>query len=119
MPPLTTCTYVKEHSRVDRLRPAPRGCLSNRELVAQRLKELRNGQGVPETLTVEWRGKPTHVEVIDMPVEVLRYNPGTHRIRAQRAYDPARDRTLAEDPWSPESQDYLHSLLKARLLTPQ
>ncbi|WP_326634656.1 transcriptional regulator [Nonomuraea fuscirosea] len=91
----------------------PREAAGNRELVAQRLKELRNGQGVPETLTVEWRGKPTHVEVIDMPVEVLRYNPGTHRIRAQRAYDPARDRTLAEDPWSPESQDYLHSLLKA------
>ncbi|MFB4271208.1 transcriptional regulator [Nonomuraea sp. GTA35] len=91
----------------------PREAAGNRELVAQRLKELRTGSGVPETLTVEWRGKPTHVEVIDMPVEVLRYNPGTHRIRAQRAYDPARDRALDEDPWSPESQDYLHSLLKA------
>ncbi|MEV4391213.1 transcriptional regulator [Nonomuraea sp. NPDC049607] len=91
----------------------PREAADNRELVAQRLKELRNGSGVPETLTVEWRGKPIHVEVIDMPVEVLRYNPGTHRIRAQRAYDPARDRALDEDPWSPESQEYLHSLLKA------
>ncbi|MER5352064.1 transcriptional regulator [Kitasatospora sp. NPDC002551] len=91
----------------------PHEAAGNRELVAHRLKELRNGNGVPETLTVEWRGKPAHVEVIDMPVEVLRYNPGTHRIRAQRAYDPARDRSLSEDPWSPESQDYLHHLLKA------
>ncbi|MEV0752353.1 transcriptional regulator [Streptosporangium sp. NPDC050280] len=91
----------------------PREAADNRRLVAQRLKELRNGSGVPETLTVEWREKLTHVEVIDMPVEVLRYNPGTHRIRAQRAYDPARDRALDEDPWSPESQDYLHFLLKA------
>ncbi|MFF4383644.1 transcriptional regulator [Kitasatospora sp. NPDC001547] len=91
----------------------PHEAAGNRELVAHRLKELRNGNGVPETLTVEWRGKPAHIEVIDMPVEVLRYNPGTHRIRAQRAYDPARDRALTEDPWSPESQDYLHHLLKA------
>lgn len=91
----------------------PREAAANRELVAQRLKELRNGSGVPETLTVEWRGKLIHVEVIDMPVEVLSYNPGTHRVRAQRAYDPVRDRVLTEDPWSPESQDYLHFLLKA------
>ncbi|MFC5182267.1 ParB N-terminal domain-containing protein [Actinomadura harenae] len=91
----------------------PREAAGNRELVAQRLKELRDGSGVPETLTIEWRGKPTHVEVIDMPVETLRYNPGTHRIRAQRAYDPARDRVLEKDPWSEESQDYLHYLLKA------
>ncbi|MFD0904578.1 ParB N-terminal domain-containing protein [Actinomadura sediminis] len=91
----------------------PREATANRKLVAERLNELHNGSGVPETLTVEWRGKPTHVEVIDMPVEVLRYNPGTHRIRAQRAYDPARDKVLEEDPWSPESQDYLHYLLKA------
>lgn len=91
----------------------PREAAGNRELVAQRLKELRNGSGIAETLTVEWRGKPTHVEVIDMPVEVLHYNPGTHRIRAQRAYDPVRDRALDEDPWSPESQGYLHYLLKA------
>lgn len=91
----------------------PREAAGNRELVAQRLKELRDGSGIPETLTVEWRGKPTYVEVIDMPVDVLRYNPGTHRVRAQRAYDPARDRALDEDPWSPESQDYLHYLLKA------
>lgn len=91
----------------------PREAASNRELVEQRLKELRNGSGVPETLTVEWRGKLTHVEVIDMPVEALRYNPGTHRIRSQRAFDPIRDQALTDDPWSPESQDYLHFLLKA------
>ncbi|MFB6889242.1 transcriptional regulator [Kitasatospora sp. NPDC056327] len=91
----------------------PHEAAGNRELVAHRLKELRNGNGVPETLTVEWRGKPIHIEVIDMPVEVLRYNPGTHRIRAQRAYDQVRDGLLTDDPWSPASQEYLHHLLKA------
>ncbi|MFD1833147.1 ParB N-terminal domain-containing protein [Streptomyces desertarenae] len=85
----------------------------NRVLVEQRLEEVRKGQGVPETLTVEFRGQPRHVEVIDMPVSRLFYNPGTHRIRAQRSHDPERDLALQKDPWSDESQDYLHYLLKA------
>ncbi|TKA00174.1 ParB N-terminal domain-containing protein [Actinacidiphila oryziradicis] len=85
----------------------------NRALVEQRLKEVAGSAGVRETLTIEWRGQPKHVEVIDMPVDVLYYNPGTHRIRAQRSHDPAQDGLLDENPWSPESQDYLHHLLKA------
>lgn len=84
----------------------------NRALVEERLKEAREAGGVKETLTVEWRGQPLHVEVIDMPVKDLAYNPGTHRIRAQRSHDPARDRALEADPWSDESQEYLHSLLQ-------
>jgi hypothetical protein len=83
----------------------------NRVLVEQRLKEVNDGGGVPETLTIEFRGQPRHVEVIDMPVSQLFYNPGTHRIRAQRSYDPSRDLILGKDPWSDESQDYLHYLL--------
>lgn len=85
----------------------------NQLLVEQRLKEARQVGGVLETVTVEWRGKPLHVEVIDMPVASLYYNPKTHRIRAQRSHDPARDHGLNQDPWSAESQDYLDFLLKA------
>ncbi|MGW8728339.1 transcriptional regulator [Streptomyces sp. NPDC055808] len=85
----------------------------NQELVRRRLAEATGMAGARETLTVEWRGGPLHVEVIDMPVASLYYNPGTHRVRAQRSFDPARDRQLDADPWSPVSQEYLHYLLKA------
>lgn len=85
----------------------------NEELVEQRLKELAADSSLQETLTVEWRTKPLVVQVIDMPVESLYYNPGTHRIRAQRSFDPARDRLLDENPWTEESQDYLRHLLQA------
>lgn len=85
----------------------------NRSLVEQRLREVHSSAGVRETLTVEWRGQPLHVEVIDVPVDALFYNPSTHRIRAQRSHDPARDRALEKDAWTAESQDYLHHLLQA------
>ncbi|MFI0979633.1 transcriptional regulator [Streptomyces sp. NPDC021093] len=85
----------------------------NQALVEKRLKEVHEGQGVAETLTVEFRGQPRHIEVIDMPVNQLFYNPGTHRIRAQRSHDPVSDKALDEDPWSEKSQEYLHHLLTA------
>lgn len=85
----------------------------NRTLIEQRLREIESGNGVRETLTVEWRTQPLHVEVIDMPVDTLYYNPGTHRIRAQRSHDPDSDQLLDEDPWAPKSQDYLQYLLMA------
>nr|WSZ96179.1 transcriptional regulator [Streptomyces sp. NBC_00857] len=85
----------------------------NQKQVEQRLKELVADSSVQETLTVEWRTKPLVVQVIDMPLESLYYNPGTHRIRAQRSFDPAKDRLLEEDPWTDESQDYLEYLLQA------
>ncbi|MBC3842199.1 transcriptional regulator [Streptacidiphilus sp. 4-A2] len=78
------------------------------------MKELRENNGVAETLTVEWNDAPLHVEVIDMPLDALFYNPGTHRIRAQRSLDPGRDTGLTADPWSPASQDYLQHLLTIR-----
>ncbi|MFD3474174.1 transcriptional regulator [Streptomyces sp. NPDC058695] len=86
----------------------------NREIVEQRLKEAAVGDGPRETLTVEWRTKPQVVEVIDMPVDSLYFNPATHRIRAQRSYKPEEDSRLDENPWSPESQDYLMYLLQAK-----
>ncbi|MGY1947779.1 ParB N-terminal domain-containing protein [Nocardia asiatica] len=92
----------------------PPDTASTRLLVEERLKEQRENIGVAETLTVEWRGRPLHVQVIDMPLDALYYNPGTHRIRAQRSLDPRRDAELAADPWCPEGQDYLRYLLTIR-----
>lgn len=86
---------------------------ANRVLVEQRLAEVRDGRGVPETLKIEFRGQPSIIEVIDMPVAQLFYNPGTHRIRAQRSHNPEKDKVLEADPWGEESQDYLHHLLRA------
>ena len=53
-----------------------------------------------------------------MPVDMLYFNPDTHRIRAQRTLDPERNRALEEDPWGQESQAYLHDLLKQRPSNP-
>lgn len=85
----------------------------NRALVEQRLQDARAGDAVPETLRVEFRDRPIHVEVIDMPVDRLYYNPGTHRVGAQRDHDPQREQELRKDPWSDEGQMYLHHLLTA------
>nr|WP_203601021.1 transcriptional regulator [Streptomyces sp. SID9727] len=91
----------------------PPHATKNKDVVEQRLRDLAAGGGLQETLTIEWRTKPQVVQVIDMPVDSLYYNPGTHRIRAQRSYDARLDRRLDEDAWSDESQDYLDFLLKA------
>ncbi|MGI5166604.1 hypothetical protein ACQEU3_19845 [Spirillospora sp. CA-253888] len=82
-------------------------------LVKQLLQETREAGGVSETLTIDWRGQPLHLEVINFPISAAYYNPNTHRIRAQRGFDPARDRILEADPWAQASQDYLHYLLQA------
>ncbi|MFE4449475.1 transcriptional regulator [Streptomyces sp. NPDC056796] len=91
----------------------PPHAAENKEIVEQRLGDVAAGAGLQETLTIEWRTKPQVVQVIDMPVHSLYYNPGTHRIRAQRSFDVQQDRRLDEDPWSDESQSYLDLLLKA------
>ncbi|MFJ3794819.1 transcriptional regulator [Streptomyces sp. NPDC090088] len=85
-----------------------------RAKVEQRLEDARSGDSVPETLRVEFRGRPIHVEVIDMPVDGLYYNPATHRVSAQRAYDPAQEEALTKDHWSEAGQGYLHQLLMAK-----
>lgn len=92
----------------------PPTAAATRTQVEARLQELRENRGVAETLTVEWHSKALHVEVIDMPLAALFYNPGTHRIRAQRSLDPSRDAVLTANPWSQASQDYLEHLLKVR-----
>jgi ParB-like chromosome segregation protein Spo0J len=80
-------------------------------VVEKRLSALTSADGTIETTVVEWRGEPKAVPVITMPVNVLSYNPDTHRIRVQRTLDPVRDQALDDSPYSPGSQAYLHELL--------
>ncbi|WP_309243666.1 hypothetical protein [Streptomyces sp. CAI-85] len=83
------------------------------ELIRTKVREVRDTGGTRETVTVDWNEQQAHVEVIDLPISSLYFNPGTHRIRAQRSHDPVRDEGLDKDPWSAESQDYLRFLLQA------
>lgn len=85
-----------------------------RTMVEARLAEAHKAGGAPETVRVEWRGQPTNFEVVTVPIDVLLYNPQTHRIRAQRSHNPELDAELEKDPWSAVSQQYLHTLLKCK-----
>lgn len=87
-----------------------------RALVASRLTEaeLENG----EKVTVDYRGSQKHLYVITMPVDLLYFNPDTHRVRAQRTSDPHRDAVLTSDPWGAEGQAYLKDLLSWRPSAP-
>ncbi|MGY5127866.1 hypothetical protein [Streptomyces nigrescens] len=89
------------------------------ELIKKRLEEANGSSGPRETVTVEWNGQPLHVEVIDLPLLGLYYNPATHRIRAQRSHDPKQDKQLEANPWSQEGQDYLGFLLQAEPADPR
>jgi len=80
-------------------------------MVQDRLKEAAR-RAEAERVTVEFQGERRHLLVISMPVQLLYYNPETHRIRAQRGLDAARNRKLEEDPWSDDAQEYLGLLLK-------
>lgn len=83
-----------------------------RKVVEQRLAALESESGLQETVTVEWRGQQQKpLQVISMPIDLLYYNPNTHRIRAQRSLDAARDRDLHDDPYGSAGQAYLHKLL--------
>nr|WP_306416652.1 hypothetical protein [Streptomyces sp. alain-838] len=98
--------------------PAPPRADEFGELISKRVEEVREAGGTRETVSVELNGQPLHVEVIDLPLSSLYYNPSTHRIRAQRSHDPERDAALDKDPWSGESQDYLRFLLQASPANP-
>jgi hypothetical protein len=89
----------------------PRNAEDVRKIVEARLDVVEAERGVKDTVTIEWRGSQLTIPVISMPVDVLSYNPGTHRIRAQRSLDPARDHELDIDPYGPAAQKYLHDLL--------
>ncbi|MEC3994923.1 hypothetical protein VSR01_15870 [Actinacidiphila sp. DG2A-62] len=98
--------------------PLPPRAAEFGELIRKRLEEAKSAGGTRETVTVDWNDQPLHVEVIDLPLEGLYYNPGTHRIRAQRSHDSARDQQLERDPWNAESQGYLQYLLQAEPADP-
>ena len=89
-----------------------------RATIEDRLREVAGAGGSKETVTIDWRGQPKHVEVIDLPIDLTYYNPATHRIRAQRSHNLALEQGLESDPWSAESQDYLHFLLCANPSNP-
>ncbi|WP_243789321.1 transcriptional regulator [Saccharopolyspora gloriosae] len=97
--------------------PPPRADeISN--LIKKRLAEARESGGVRETVTVDWNQQPLHVEVLELPLSELFFNPATHRIRAQRSHDPERDKALDNDPYSESSQEYLKFLLQAEPANP-
>ncbi|MEN2420229.1 hypothetical protein AABB02_19270 [Streptomyces rimosus] len=98
--------------------PPPPRAAEFSELIKKRLEEVKSAGGTRETVTVDWNGQTLHVEVVDLPLNGLYFNPGTHRIRAQRSHEPTRDEALDRDPWSTESQDYLKFLLKAEPADP-
>ncbi|MFD4246581.1 hypothetical protein ACFWP3_34035 [Streptomyces sp. NPDC058525] len=84
-----------------------------------RLKEVKESGGTRETVTVDWNSQTAHVEVIDVPLSSLYFNPGTHRIRAQRSHDPIRDKQLDDAPWEDAGQGYLGYLLQADPANPE
>ncbi|MFB9684656.1 transcriptional regulator [Amycolatopsis plumensis] len=90
----------------------------NRAVVERRLQEVSARSGARETQSVEWRGNQVHLDVIQMTVGDLYYNPATHRVRAQRSHDPKLDQLVESDPWSTESQEYLGYLLQALPVDP-
>lgn len=98
--------------------PLPPRAAEFSELIKSRLEEVRAAGGTRETVTVDWNGQQTHVDVIDLPLNGLYLNPGTHRIRAQRSHDPARDEILEKEPYGEDGQAYLRDLLQARPTDP-
>lgn len=89
----------------------PKNAADVRRVVEERVAAISGAPGTDETATVEWRGQLKHIPVVSMPIDVLSYNPDTHRIRAQRSLDADKDRTLSADPFGPVAQAYLHDLL--------
>ncbi|ARQ72539.1 hypothetical protein [Streptomyces marincola] len=87
-----------------------------RSLVEERLKQAMAEDGAK--VTVDWRGEQKHLYVISMPVDMLYFNPDTHRIRAQRTLEPDSNRILEEEPWSEAAQEYLRRLLSCKPSNP-
>jgi hypothetical protein len=94
-------------------RNEPLAAKATEEIVNDRLKAAQADYGVKETLQIEWRGAAKSLPVITMPLNLLLYNPDTHRVKAQRDFDQERDAAIDSDPWSIEAQQYLDYLLGA------
>ncbi|MEU0780106.1 hypothetical protein ABZ341_00835 [Streptomyces sp. NPDC006173] len=93
--------------------PAPPTADELSELIKKKVAETQTAGGTRETVTVDWNEQKAYVDVIDLPLNKLYFNPSTHRIRAQRSHDAALDTGLDQNPWSSQSQDYLRFLLQA------
>ncbi|MFI6344418.1 hypothetical protein [Streptomyces sp. NPDC050560] len=94
--------------------PPPPNAAEFRERVKKKLEEAKAAGGTRETVNVAWNEQQINVEVIDLPLGDLYLNPGTHRIRAQRGNEPAKDAALRDTPWDVRSQEYLTHLLRAK-----
>jgi hypothetical protein len=81
------------------------------DIIKVRLAALEEHKDARETVSIEWRGSTLHVPVISMPVDLVSYNPDTHRIRAQRSTDVTGAQALDNHPWGSAAQSYLHRLL--------
>lgn len=88
-----------------------------REIIEERQRQAKKEDGAK--ITVPWRGgAEKHLYEITVPISLLYFNPGTHRIRAQRSLDPAQDAILDAEPWSEQAQTYLHRLLRCKPSAP-
>ena len=87
-----------------------------KEMIDERLRDAAQQNG--EKVTIEWRSGALHLPVISMPVEILYFNPDTHRIRAQRSLDAGLDEELNSNPWGLRGQQYLDRLLKCQPSNP-
>jgi hypothetical protein len=90
-----------------------------KNLIKNRVDQVQNEGGTPETVTVPWREGTKNLPVISVPVALLYYNPDSRRLRAQRTLDPAEDRAAQEDPWSDRAQAYFDRLLRGKPSEPQ
>lgn len=90
----------------------PSGQEHLQDIIRDRVEAASGGSAaLPETVNIEWRGRPRSIPVISMLVDLLKYNPDTHRVRAQRSTDPIKEQDLVADPYGPSAQAYLHFLL--------
>ncbi|WP_152970076.1 transcriptional regulator [Frigoribacterium sp. RIT-PI-h] len=87
-------------------------------MVKQRVATTLSTPGLHSSLEVAWRSGAVTLPVISMPVTSLKFNPETHRIKAQRDFDELGDAAVRNAPWSVEAQSYLGQLLSALPVDP-
>lgn len=66
----------------------------------------------PERRSVPWDDDKERLIVVTLPLNQLRFNPNSHRIKAQLAAHPNRT-VVASDPFGDESQRIIAKLLQA------
>lgn len=82
-------------------------------VIESRLEARVSGSSAnQDSISVDWRDARLSIPVIQMPIELVYYNPHTRRIRAQRDIDEARERELLENPFGSSAQNYLEDLLQ-------